>query len=223
MIPVTHTLATIGLKPGITCRDQLTVTRRIARRLGERCEVIRAERSAMRREANKLRAHLPFTKRQVEELEQQASQHHAAELEGAKQVLRGFGYSILRDAEKMGFDALGLDALADLLNINRVDRERARREGWRTLSDLVAIHDLENSAERRDDRWGAGSPLYEACFLAMVEFIRTAPEGTLPDPFGPDGPFYGVPVRVLNADGTETVKRPDLVIHDANGSRVVKR
>ncbi len=42
-------------------------------------------------------------------------------------------------------------------------------------------------------------------------------------PFGPDGPFYGVPVQVLNPDGTLTTKRPDLTVHDASDSRVVKR
>ncbi|WP_090539846.1 hypothetical protein [Halopseudomonas formosensis] len=87
-------------------------------------------------------------------------------------------------------EALGFDALADLLNINRVDREKARREGWRTLADLVAVHDLENSSERRGDEWGAGSPLYQACHVALIEFIRTAPAGALPDPFAP-GEIFG--------------------------------
>lgn len=87
-------------------------------------------------------------------------------------------------------EALGFDALADLLNINRVDREKARREGWHTLADLVAIHDLENSSERRGDEWGAGSPLYQACQVALIEFIRTAPADALPDPFAP-GEIFG--------------------------------
>ncbi|ACO80203.1 hypothetical protein AvCA_40680 [Azotobacter vinelandii CA] len=66
-------------------------------------------------------------------------------------------------------------------------------------------------------------PLFEACIEAMGHFIRTAPKGTLPDPFGPDGPLYGAPVRMVQPDGTVTIKRPDLTVHDASGSRVVKR
>jgi len=100
-------------------------------------------------------------------------------------------------------DALGFEALADLLNINRVDREKARREGWRTLSELVAVHDLENSSERRNDERGAGSPLYQAAFLAMMEFIRTTPAHLLPDPFAPGeifGPRLPPVLRVVRAD-----------------------
>lgn len=98
-------------------------------------------------------------------------------------------HKLIHDREGYA-EALGFDALADLLNINRVDREEARRSGWRTLSDLVAVHDLENSAEYRGDEWSQGSPLYQACQLAVMEFIKTAPEGTLPNPFAP-GEIFG--------------------------------
>jgi len=188
LIPITHTLAMIGLKPGISVRDQLTVTRRIARRLYERREVIHAERHAIRREASKLREHLPFTKRQIEVLEQQANDHLADEMKGAGEVLRGFGNTILRDRDGE-LQALGFEALADLLNINRVEREKARREGWHTPWELVFVHNLESSASNRDAGWKRG-PLFEACFLVMADFIATAPEAALPDPFAP-GEIFG--------------------------------
>lgn len=143
------TLARIGLKPGATLRDRLTIARRVLRTLCAEREAIHNERHALRRKANQLRRHLPFTRLAVERLEQQAGDH------------RG-----------------------------------------------------------EDSKRG---PLFEACYAAFCHFIIHAPEGSLPDPFGPNGPLYGVPVRVLNPDGTETVKRPDLVVHDADGSRVVKR
>lgn len=114
--------------------------------------------------------------------------HRAAEWESVRRVMLGYGRLILLDRDGIA-DALGFDALADLLNINRADREKAHREGWRTLSDLVGVHDLENSSERRSDEWGAGSPLYEAAFLAMVEFIHSTPTHLLPDPFAPGAPF----------------------------------
>ncbi|GAB3380439.1 hypothetical protein [Azotobacter armeniacus] len=89
-------------------------------------------------------------------------------------------------------------------------------------SALIFVRNLEDSASHRGEDCKRG-PLFEACFAAMGHFIRTAPKGTLPDPFCPGGPLYGAPVRMVRPDGTVTVKRPDLTVHDASGSRVVKR
>ena len=188
MIPITSTLANIGLKPTTTTRDMLTIARRIVRRLCEVRSAIHAERHALRRQANKLRRFEPFTKQAADTMEQQARDHRAAELESVGGVLLGYGRLILSDPEGYA-ESLGFEALAGLLNINRVERERARREGWRTLSELVAIHGLENSAQRRDDQRGAGSPLYQACQMALMEFIRECPPELLPDPFAPGAPF----------------------------------
>jgi len=65
--------------------------------------------------------------------------------------------------------------------------------------------------------------LFEACYVAFFEFIRTAPAGSLPDPFAPGGPLYGVATKQVHPDGSMTAKRPALVVHDASGSRVVER
>ena len=199
---IIHTLAKIGLKPTTTTRDSLTIARRICRHMCEARDEISSERRQLRRQARKLRRFEPFTKLAADIMEQQAREHRANELESTRAVLSGYGRLILSDREGIA-EALGFEALADLLNINRTDRERARREGWRTLSDLVAIHDLENSAERRSHDWGAGSPLYEASFAATVEFIRAAPDGTLPDPFAPGeifGPKLPPVLRVVRSD-----------------------
>lgn len=199
---IIHTLAKIGLKPTTTTRDSLTIARRICRHMCEARNEVRTERRELRRQAAKLRQFEPFTKLAADTMEQQAREHRAAEMDSARRVLVGYGRMILLDHEGYA-EALGFNAMCDLLNINRADRERARREGWRTLSDLVAIHDLENSAERRSGNWGAGSPLYEASFSATVEFIRTAPDGTLPDPFAPGeifGPKLPPVLRVVRAD-----------------------
>lgn len=182
------TLAEIGLKPTTTIRDTLTIARRVLRLLYLQHVAIHTERRAIRRQAGKLRQFLPFTAQTVADLEQQAREHRARELEDGRRVLVAFGRTLLLDTDGIAA-ALGFEALADLLNINRTDRERARREGWRTLSDLIAIHDLENSSERRSDERGAGSPLYEAAFLAMAEFIHSTPTHLLPDPFAPGAPF----------------------------------
>jgi hypothetical protein len=57
----------------------------------------------------------------------------------------------------------------------------------------------------------------------MLEFIRFTPAERLPDPLASGGPLYGRPARMLNPDGSVTIKRPDLTVHDSNGARVVKR
>lgn len=181
-------LANIADKPGASVSTQLIAMRRVCRLFCQERATIHQERRALRRKAAKLKAFLPFTAAAVADLEQQAREHRARELEDGRRVMVAFGRTLLLDTDGIAA-ALGFEALADLLNINRTDRERARREGWRTLSDLIAILDLENSSERRSDEWGAGSPLYEAAFLAMVEFIHSTPIHLLPDPFAPGAPF----------------------------------
>lgn len=189
MTPSTvRTLAEIGLKPTTTIRDTLTIARRICRHMCVVRDEIRHQRREMSREASKLRQFEPFTKLAADTMEQQAHDHRAAEMESVRLVLLGYGRLVNLDSDGYA-EALGFEALADLLNINRTDRERARREGWRTLAELIAIHDLENSAERRGDRWGDGGPLYQASLLALVEFMRACPEHLLPDPFAPGAPF----------------------------------
>lgn len=214
-------LSRIGLKPGATLRDRLTIARHVLSAMCAEREAIHAERRDLRRKAGQLRRHLPFTRLAVERLEQQASDHRARELALIRPVLLAYGHALIHDRDGY-MAALGFDAVCDLLNVNVVEREQARADGVDTLRGLVFTYALEDSASRRGDD-GEGGPLNAACLAAFHDFLIHAPEGTLPDPFGPGGPLYGVPLRTLHPDGTETVKRPDLVVHDASGSRVVKR
>lgn len=137
-----------------------------------------------------------------------------------RRVLAGYGALLIRDPEGTAA-ALGFDSLCDVLNVNTVEREQARREGLTSLEELAFVYGMEDSAERRDDSWKDG-PLFNACHAALAQFIKETPRALLPDPFGPGGPLYGVPVRVLHPDGTIITKRPDLTLHDSKGSRVVK-
>lgn len=191
---IIRTLAEIGLKPTTTARDTLTIARRVCRSMCEARAQICAERRELRRQARKLRQFEPFTKLAADTMEEQSREHRAAEWESLRLVLLSYGRLIVLDHDGIA-DALGFEALADLLNINRADRERARREGWRTLSHLVAVHDLESGSERRSAKWDAGSPLYEAAFLAVAEFIHITPTHLLPDPFAP-GAMFGPKAKV---------------------------
>ncbi len=181
-------LAEIGLKPNTTTRDTLTIARRVCRHACAVRDEIRHQRRELRRRARKLRQFEPFTKLAADMMEEQSRNHRAAEWENVRRVLLGYGRLIVLDREGIA-ETLGFEALADLLNINRIDREQARREGWHTLAELVAIYALENSAERRKGERGEASPLYQACNMAIMEFIRECPPELLPDPFAPGAPF----------------------------------
>ncbi|SFB31756.1 hypothetical protein [Azotobacter beijerinckii] len=214
-------LANIATKPAISARTKLIVARRLLRHFCACREAIHEQRRALQREAALLRQFEPFTKRQADALEQQAQDCGAEQLATIRPVLRTVGESLLHDSDGY-MAALGFDGVCDVLSVNTVEREQARRDGVADLAELVFVRNLEDSASHRGEDFKQG-PLFEACFAAMGHFIRTAPKGTLPDPFAPGGPLYGAPVRMVNPDGTMTIKRPDLTVHDASGSRVVKR
>lgn len=183
----TMRLCDIASKPGISASTQLITTRRICRNISSNLDSIHAERHAMRRQAGKLKAFLPFTRQAISDLEEQAQTHRSVERAKALVALAGFGQSLLFDHGGLAH-ALGLERLYDLLNVNTVEREQARREGITSLNDLVFTHALEDSAERRGQDWN-DAPLFNACHAAMADFIRECPDGVLPDPFAPGAPF----------------------------------
>ena len=181
-------LCNIALKPGISAATQLTTTRRICRAIANQLDVIRSERRAIRREAGKLKAFLPFTRRAIEELEKRAREHQEAIRAGAQDVLAGFGQSLMFDREGLA-QALGFDRMCDLLGVNPVHRQQANADGDTSLRSVAYLSQLEDSADRNSDEWGGGGPLYRACHAAMIRFIRECPEDQLPDPFAPGAPF----------------------------------
>ncbi|MGE8170577.1 hypothetical protein ACQKO7_20525 [Pseudomonas putida] len=183
----TMRLCDIALKPGISASTQLVTTRRICRNISGNLDSIHAERRAMRRQAGKLKAFLPFTRQAIADLEQRAQMHRSDERAKALVALAGFGQSLLFDHDGLA-KALGFERLCDLLSVNTVERERARQEGVTNLEGLVFTHALEDSAERRAQEWN-DAPLFNACHAAMADFIRDCPDGVLPDPFAPGAPF----------------------------------
>lgn len=183
----TMRLCDIALKPGISASTQLITTRRICRNISRNLDAIRAERRAMRRQAGRLKAFLPFTRQAIADLEQRAQTHRSDERDKAVVALAGFGQSLLFDHDGLA-GALGFERLCDLLSVNTVEREQATREGVTNLEGLVFTHALEDSAERRAQEWN-DAPLFNACYAALADFIRACPEGVLPDPFAPGAPL----------------------------------
>ena len=180
-------LVAIAPKRGASLSTSLINTRRICRIFGERADSIHLERRAIRRKANKLRQYLPFTASAMADIEQVAANHRSTEWDDLHKVLTGFGRSLVLDTEGLAA-GLEFDRLCDLLAINTVERETARKEGLATLADLVFAYALEESAARRGQQWN-DAPLYNACQLATANFIRECPEHLLPDPFAPGAPF----------------------------------
>ncbi|NNA50639.1 hypothetical protein HBO17_11295 [Pseudomonas lactis] len=165
----------------------LITTRRICRVFGERFDAITSERRAFRREAGKLRHHLPFTANKIYELQEQSTQHRKEQRDDLRKVLAGFGRSLMLDTE--GLTAgLGFDRLCDLLAVNTVDREALRKDGGVSVSDLIFAHSVEESAARRGQEWN-DAPLFNACHMAFSDFLKEYPRDLLPDPFAPGAPF----------------------------------
>jgi hypothetical protein len=180
-------LLEIAQKPSASKSTSLIITRRLCRILGQRADDIRTERRARRREASKLRHYLPFTANKIYEIQQQSSDHRSAEWDDVRKVLGAFGRSLMLDTEGL-MDGLGFDRVCDLLAVNTVEREAARKDGVDGLAELVFAYSLEDSAARRGQEWN-DAPLFNACQIATANFIRDCPAHLRPDPFAPGAPF----------------------------------
>lgn len=189
-LKVAEKLAAIARKSGLSKRTMFILTRRIIQQGLRHRDQIRVERRVFRREARKLEAYLPFTEKQMGILESKSREHRQPEMVDIRKGLIGLGYHIIHDTDGTYAD-IGFEGLCDLLNINPVHRKAAIVEEEPSLAGLIYIGRLENSVSRQSDVWGDGGPLFEACFVAMMDWIRTAPEGALPDLFGPSSPFAG--------------------------------
>lgn len=181
-------LARIAQKPGATPSTSLITTRRICRIFTERLDSIGSERQAMRRQAGKLRQHLPFTAGSMADLQRRALEHRSQECEDLRTVMIAFGRSLLMDTEGLT-QALGFDRICDLLSVNPAQRHQACADGDTGIRGIVFISRLEDSADLKREAWGDCSPLYRACQLATMKFIQECPEHLLPDPFAPGAPF----------------------------------
>ncbi|UTL92443.1 hypothetical protein [Pseudomonas fluorescens] len=194
-LKVAEKLAKIARKPDHSPRAMLILTQRMVRISLARLSEIRAERRVFRREAAKLQGY-PYVQLQMDKLLEKSRSHRDDDIRDIKQGLIGMGYHLIKDTDN-SYDAIGFDSLCDLLSINPIHRPAIPNDE-RGLAGLIYVARLENSASPQSDGWGEGGPLFEACFMAMMHWIKTAPECDLPDLFGPNSPFAGaeiVPVK----------------------------
>ncbi|WP_176507128.1 MULTISPECIES: hypothetical protein [Pseudomonas] len=194
-LKVAEKLAKIARKPDHSPRAMLILTQRMVRISLSRLSEIRAERRVFRREAATLHSY-PHTQRQMDKLLEKSRTHRDDDIRDIKQGLIGMGYHLIKDTDN-SYDAIGFDSLCDLLSINPVHRP-AIPSDERGLAGLICVARLENSVSPQSEGWGEGGPLFEACFMAMVDWIKTAPEGDLPDLFGQGSPFSGVELVQAN-------------------------
>ncbi|PTV65593.1 hypothetical protein [Pseudomonas putida] len=194
-LKIAEKIARIARKPVHSPRTMLILTQRMVRISLARLAEIRAERRVFRREAAKLQGY-PFTQQQLDMLMEKSRTHRDDDARDIKRGLIGMGYHLIKDTDN-SYDAIGFDGLCDLLSINPVHRPAIQNDE-RGMAGLIYVARLENSASPQPDGWGEGGPLFEACFMTMMDWIKTAPEGDLPDLFGPGSPFAGAQVVEIN-------------------------
>lgn len=192
-LKVAEKIAAMARKPDLPPRALFILIQRCIRISLRHKDQIGEERRVFRREAGKLKSFLPFTKGQIETLINKSRTHRDDELQSLRKGLVGFGFTLIHDKERV-FEKIGFDGLCDLLSINPVHRADARAMEEQSLAGLIYVARLECSVNPKSEEWGSGGPLFEACMLAMMDWIRTAPDEDLPDLFGPNSPFAGAQV-----------------------------
>ena len=163
----------LDAKPGLSIRTQLLVRRRLCRVLSELRHQIQGERQA---QIKKARLQLPnnpspFDQARVKRLEQTAKGHRIHELaETLRQQIMLGGNLVINQAI---YDALGLDELLVLLNINPANHAWVLEQmgDEPPFFGLVFVPGSENSASREAQRKEHG-PVLEACLSAITEVMR---------------------------------------------------
>jgi len=120
-----------------------------------------------------------------------------------------------------------LEERLELLNCNRADRKRIDEPNISMVL-LMGAYCVEDSAQHRNDEWN-DRPLHAAVNAEMHRVMFDTPEGKavsdklFDELFAPGGMFEKVPRYYRQPDGTMRRQAPPLVVHDADGSRVVER
>ncbi|GFM89288.1 hypothetical protein PSCICO_46870 [Pseudomonas cichorii] len=204
----------------LSLRSQLILARRLVRQSLQDREAVQA---FFREEVKKAEAGLPFTQRRLEIAKDLQRQSRDGFRTGLLEIGKWLYQSDEALTEKYGFDGV-----CDVLEVNPVHRPEVLKwaeDKSRAISTAAFIVGMEDSARQRSGRhpadWKEGT--FFQVFLEMqVDLFRRKPE-LMPDPTAPGGPLYGIPVYHQQSDGTMARQSSPLTVHDAQGSRVVKR
>lgn len=198
----------------------LIIARRAARHL---CAEREHDHEYFTAEIKAAKAGLPFTASKLSTLEADWESRRASR----RKNLLAIADWMLR-ADDYLTAVHGMDTILDVLAVNPVHRAEAAADAAdakSTLSGIALIAGLEDSASTHSGRNQADykdGPLFNA-FMRQFEQMLIDNPGCLPDPFAPGGPFYGMPTYYQQPDGTMARQSAPLTVHDAQGSRVVKR
>lgn len=212
-------LIAIGADPTRSWHNRLAALRIGIRRAEQSYRTMRGV-GAQHRQL--LLAHLPFTKRELEELDEQRRQCR----DGHRKLLACLGGAIRASADAID-EALGFDGICDALSVNPVHRAQVSADATSIglFAGIALIQGLEDSAHHlagRKERDCTDAPLFNAYRAAVMDFLRRRPDA-MPDPFAPGGPLHGVPTYAPTADGKMARKPPALSVHSSNGTKVVNR
>ncbi|WP_198286579.1 hypothetical protein [Pseudomonas chlororaphis] len=200
--------------PAIT----VLLSRRYARHLTAKQEV---DREQYRQALKTAERGLPFTAGKVSELKAARQQKSRARRQSMKKIA-----DWLRSWDDLIVELYGFDGVCDLLAVNRVHREEARKyadKATGTITAIAFISGLEDSASVRSGRNQPDfkdGPLFNA-FMAQMEQLMLDRPGCLGDPTAPGGPLYGLPTYTRQPDGTMVMNTPAVTVHSAQGSKVV--
>ncbi|AHF68725.1 hypothetical protein [Pseudomonas cichorii] len=213
-------LVDLSLRGNNSPAISVIIARRFARYLRDEGE---AKRQYFKTEIATAKAALPFTATRLKDLELQ--QETTRDIR--KKNLLGIA-NWLRRNDDLLVELYGFAGICDLLNVNPVHRAEALEyadESSGTVTTIAFICGLEDSASinsgRKRKDWNDG-PLFWAYHTQMMQIMIDNPRA-MPDPFAPGGPFYGMPTYYQQPDGTMARQSAPLTVHDAQGSRVVKR
>lgn len=163
-----NTLALIANKTGATPRTVLITTRHACRVMAGEYARIYGEHCALKRQAADLESAMPFARARIEAIAERCAvlERDAEAIEAAMTsvaeatVVDALGYS----------QALGFDALCDLMGVHPLHREKARQNG-ESIGHIVGA-DLENSNTRRGLRAWFEEPPLTAAFSAGVRYVH---------------------------------------------------
>ncbi|WP_313227686.1 hypothetical protein [Stutzerimonas chloritidismutans] len=207
-------LVDLSCREGLPLRTYLVMMRRALRHVIAEDDRERQEQS---RDIRAFKRNLPWSQSALDKYTEacRALQQHNRKLI----VMYG---RYLRDSHLALEQEIGWEGLCDVLCVNPVHRVEAAEPEKSLLGITWIGGQFEDSATHYGGNATGKGPITRAIGAAVTDWVISNMD-KLPDPFAPDSPFYGVPTYHQQPDGSMARQSAPLVVHDADGSRVVTR